>query len=96
MRCVRLRFLIDNEEASGPFNLSAPNPVTNKEFSAAVGSVMQRPSRLPVPSLALSTILGEMSTVLLDGQRAIPRRLQELGFTFDFPELAGALKDLLS
>ena len=91
-----LRFLIDHAKASGPFNLSAPNPVTNKEFSATVGSAMGKPSRLPVPSPALSTLFGEMSTVLLDGQRVIPKRLQELGFTFEFPELDGALKDLLS
>ena len=90
-----LRFLLENNEATGAFNLSAPNPVRNSEFAKTVGSVMGRPSLLPVPSPALSTLYGEMSTVLLDGQRAIPARLQAMGFTFDFPALEAALKDLL-
>ena len=91
-----LRFLIDQEAASGPFNLTAPNPMKNKDFAKTVGSVMGRPSLLPVPSPALSTALGEMSTVLLDGQRVVPGRLLELGFEFKYPELDVALKDLLS
>jgi uncharacterized protein len=91
-----LRLLIDQADAAGPFNLTAPNPVTNKEFAHAVGSVMGRPSMFPVPGPVLGMAFGEMSTVLLDGQRAIPRRLQELGFAFEFPTLEGALKDLLS
>lgn len=91
-----LRFLIDQEEATGPFNLAAPNPVKNKEFAKTLGTVMGRPSMFPVPSPALSAAFGEMSTVLLDGQRAIPKRLTELGFEFKYPELEEALKDLLS
>ncbi len=90
-----LRFLIDHESATGPFNLTAPNPVTNQEFAETVGSVMGRPSMLPVPSLALSTMFGEMSTVLLDGQRVVPAILLEMGFEFHFAELENALEDLL-
>ena len=91
-----LRFLIEHDDASGPFNLTAPNPVTNQEFAKTLGSVMGKPSLLPVPSAALSLAFGEMSTVLLDGQRAVPSRLMECGFEFKYPNLEDALKDLLS
>lgn len=90
-----IRFLMDNEMATGPFNLTAPAPLSNKEFASVVGKVMGRPAFLPVPAPALKLALGEMSTVLLDGQRALPRRLQELGFEFNHPALEGALEDLL-
>lgn len=91
-----LRFLIDQQDASGAFNVTAPNPVTAKEFAKTVGTVMGRPSLFPVPSPALSVAFGEMSTVLLDGQRAVPARLLEMGFEFRYPELNQALQDLLS
>lgn len=90
-----IRFLMENETASGPFNLTAPNPLTNKQFASVVGQAMGRPSLMPAPAFALKLALGEMSTVLLDGQRAVPSRLQELGFEFDFATLDAALKDLL-
>lgn len=90
-----IRFLMENETASGPFNLTAPNPLTNKEFASVVGQAMGRPSLMPAPAFALKLALGEMSTVLLDGQRAVPSRLQEFGFEFDFATLDAALKDLL-
>lgn len=90
-----IRFLMDNEMATGPFNLTAPAPLSNKEFASVVGKVMGRPAFLPAPAPALKLALGEMSTVLLDGQRALPRRLQELGFEFNHPALEGALEDLL-
>ena len=90
-----IQFLLNQENASGPFNLSAPNPVTNKEFGKILGKVMGRPALMPTPGAAMKAILGEMSTVLLDGQRAVPSRLQELGFTFTFPLLENALRDLI-
>jgi len=90
-----IRFLIETEEASGPFNLTAPHPLTNAEFGRAVGRVLGRPAWLPAPALALRLALGEMATVVLDGQRAVPRRLLDLGFTFRFPEAEAALRDLL-
>lgn len=89
-----IRFLIENEEATGVFNLSAPTPLTNKEFSAKLGKVMGRPSILPVPDFALKAGFGEMSTVLLDGQRAVPKRLQDLAFDFKFPTAEAAFQDL--
>jgi hypothetical protein len=90
-----IRFLMENEAASGPFNLTAPNPLPNAEFGKVLGRVLRRPSAVPVPGFAMRLLLGEVATVVLDGQRVLPRRLQELGFTFRFPELEAALRDLL-
>jgi uncharacterized protein (TIGR01777 family) len=89
-----IRFLIENQEAKGIFNLSAPEPLSNKEFAAKLGNVMNRPALFPVPSIALKTLFGEMSTVLLDGQRAVPTHLQALGYNFKFPTAEAAFKDL--
>lgn len=90
-----IQFLIGNEAASGPFNGTAPGLVTNAEFSRVLGRVIHRPALFRVPSFVLRLLLGEMSTVVLDGQRAVPRRLLNLGFTFAFPTLEEALQDLL-
>jgi uncharacterized protein (TIGR01777 family) len=90
-----IRFLIDNPVAQGPFNVTAPHPVTNAQFSRMLGRVARRPNYFPVPAFALRLALGELSTVVLDGQRAVPRRLQDLGFGFQFPRLKAALRDLL-
>ena len=90
-----IRSLIDNESARGPFNLVAPNPLTNADFGRVLGRVLRRPFLFPIPALALRLLAGEMSTILLDGQRAIPRHLHGLGFTFRFPEAEAALRDLL-
>ena len=90
-----IRFLIENDNAAGPYNLSAPNPPRNRDFVRDLGRAMGRPSLLPTPSFALRALFGEMSTVLLDGQRAAPARLQENGFTFVFPHAIAALKDLV-
>jgi uncharacterized protein (TIGR01777 family) len=89
-----LRFLIENENASGPFNLCAPNPVTNAQFSRAIGRVINRPSWLPLPGFAMRLAFGEVSDLLLEGQRGIPKRLQELGFSFRYPTVEVALHDI--
>jgi len=90
-----IKFLLDHPSADGPFNLAAPNPVTNKQFGDILGATMRRPAFMPTPGIAMKAIFGEMSTVLLDGQRAVPQRLEELGFAFTFPTLREALSDLL-
>jgi uncharacterized protein (TIGR01777 family) len=90
-----IRFLIEHEEAGGPFNLVAPEPLTNAQFARALGRVMGRPSWIPIPGFALKLAFGEVASVLLEGQRALPKRLQELGFEFRFPTAEAALKDLL-
>ncbi len=89
-----LRFLIESDEARGPFNLTSPNPLTNKEFSRVLGRVLRRPSFLPAPAFALKLALGEMSTLVLDGQRALPSRLGDLGFAFHYPDAESALRQL--
>jgi uncharacterized protein (TIGR01777 family) len=90
-----IRFLLENDRASGPFNLTAPEPITNRQFSRVLGEVLHRPSLLPAPAFALRLALGEMADMLLNGQRAVPSQLQELGYTFRFPEAEAALRDLL-
>jgi uncharacterized protein (TIGR01777 family) len=90
-----LRFLIDHPQASGAFNLTAPYPLTNAGFAKVLGQVLGRPSWLPVPGLALKLAFGEVSGVLLEGQRAVPQRLLDLGFEFRFPNAEAALRDLL-
>jgi len=90
-----IRFLMENERANGAFNLAAPTPLTNAKFSRLLGQRLRRPILIPTPAFALRLLFGEMATALLDGQRAIPRRLLQLGFTFQFPEAGTALKDLL-
>jgi hypothetical protein len=90
-----IKFLLENEEAQGVYNLSAPNPVQNKELAKIIGKEMGRPWFVPAPAFALKTALGEVSTVVLDGQRAIPDKLQKEGFTFAYPHAEEAIDDLL-
>jgi uncharacterized protein (TIGR01777 family) len=90
-----IRFLIEHPDASGPFNLCAPDVVTNRDFARTAGRVLGRPSLFPLPGFALRAVFGEMSTVLLDGQRAVPQRLLDVGYTFRFPKLEDALRDLV-
>jgi uncharacterized protein len=87
-------YLIKNAEANGPYNLTAPNPLTNAEFGRVLGRVMNRPSLIPVPGFAFNLLFGEVATVVLEGQRALPQRLLDLGYTFQFPEAEAALRDL--
>ncbi|WP_085700876.1 TIGR01777 family oxidoreductase [Pseudomonas sp. B26(2017)] len=87
-------FLLHRNQASGPYNACAPNPVRNREFARTLGSVLHRPAFIPMPALALKVGLGEMSLLLLGGQRATPKRLLEAGFTFRFTDLRAALDDL--
>ncbi|GAC25424.1 epimerase family protein SAR0825 [Paraglaciecola mesophila KMM 241] len=86
--------IIDNIECKGVYNFTAPNPVTNAEFSKTLASVLHRPSLLPMPSFALRVIMGEAADLLLYGQRVIPKRLQESGYQFHYPELEHALECL--
>lgn len=90
-----IRFLIEHEDVDGPFNLTAPEPVTNRDLSRALGQVLHRPSFAPAPGFALRLLLGEMADALLHGQRAVPRRLLDLGYVFRYPEALAALRNLL-
>jgi len=90
-----IRFLIENSNAEGAFNLCAPNPITNGEFSRILGKVLHRPSFLPVPGFALQLALGERAGLITGSQKQVPKRLLELGFTFQYPGAESALRDLL-
>lgn len=89
-----IRSLIENKEAQGVFNLTAPNPVTSREFAKTMGKVMGRPSIIPVPSFAMKIAFGEVSMTALEGQRVIPKHLLDLGFEFKYPDLEEALLEI--
>jgi uncharacterized protein len=91
-----LLFCIDNRDATGPVNVTAPVPVTNAELSRALGHALGRPAILPVPAIALRVLYGEMSEMVTTGQRVIPERLRELGYRFAHPEIEAALVDVLA
>jgi uncharacterized protein (TIGR01777 family) len=90
-----IQFALTNEQAEGPLNLAAPNPVTNSEMAKKIGEVMGRPSFVPAPGFAIKMALGEMSVLVLQGQRAVPAKLQALGFQFKYETIEPALRDLL-
>ncbi len=80
----------------GPLNATAPNPVTNREFSKTLGRVLGRPAFMPTPGFALKMVFGEMAeSLLLEGQKVLPERTLESGFSYRYPELEGALRSLL-
>ena len=91
-----LLWALDTDRASGTYNATAPNPVTNREFSKTLGRVLGRPAVVPVPKLALRARFGsELGEVAAGGQRTVPRRALDAGFEFRYPELEPALRDLL-
>ncbi len=87
-----IRFLMDTEGLTGPFNLTAPHPLTNGEITAAMARVLRRPALFPVPSPVLRAALGEMAGDVLGSQRVVPKRLLESGFTFAFPGIEDAIR----
>jgi len=91
-----LLWALDNEKVSGTINSTAPNPVSNREFSKAIGRALGRPASVPVPGFVLDLKFGgEFGRVLRGGQRVMPRRALDLGYKFRYPEIDGALKNLL-
>ena len=88
-------FELDTQEANGPVNLTAPEPVTNKELSKTLGRVLRRPAFAPVPALAVKALYGEMADIVITGQRAVPAHLNRLGYAFKQPALEAALRDNL-
>lgn len=95
---VRLvSWAITHDGARGPLNATAPQPVTNAEFSTALGRALRRPSLLPAPAFALRLLLGEMAdALLLSSQRALPVRATDLGFTFRYSNIDEALANVLA
>jgi uncharacterized protein (TIGR01777 family) len=82
-------------ELEGPLNVTAPEPATNKDFSRTLGRVLRRPAFAPVPALAVKALYGEMAMIVTTGQRAVPARLQELGYEFRRPDLEAALRSVV-
>jgi uncharacterized protein (TIGR01777 family) len=89
-------WLIATDAARGPFNLTAPNPVTNREFTRTLARAMHRPALFRAPGFALKTILGEFAEFVLTGQRVLPAQAESLGFRFTFRELEPALRHLFA
>ena len=91
-----IQLLLENENARSPFNVVSPNPATNREFTRTLGKVLNKPAIVPAPRFALKLAFGEMADgALLASQRALPARLEELGFRFSYPELESALRHVL-
>jgi uncharacterized protein (TIGR01777 family) len=88
--------VIEDDAAAGPFNVTAPGPVTNAEFTKALGRALHRPTVIPVPAFALKVALGELADVLLTGQRAVPAKADALGYRFRHPHVAEALAAAVS
>ncbi|SEQ91469.1 hypothetical protein SAMN05421690_1003119 [Nitrosomonas sp. Nm51] len=87
--------LLNNNALEGVFNLTAPNPATNRDFTQALAAQLKRPALLPMPGWALKFMLGERAGLLLGSQRVMPKRLQDAGFQFKYPMLDAALADVL-
>jgi uncharacterized protein (TIGR01777 family) len=90
-----IRFLIEQEETRGIYNLAAPEAVQNKDFGKAIGWALSRPSFFPTPAFFFKAAFGETATMILDGLKIIPKRLVDAGFEFKFPQIKPALRDLL-
>lgn len=91
-----IRYLVEDSTLSGPINLVSPNPVTNKEFTMTLGSVLNRPTFMPIPSLAAKMLFGEMAdALLLASARVMPTKLIDAGYEFKYPTLRPALESIL-
>jgi uncharacterized protein (TIGR01777 family) len=88
-------FVAEHPEITGPVNFTAPNPVRNRELTRALGEVLNRPTFFKAPEFMVRLTLGEFGDTLLTGQKVFPKRLQDAGFEFKFPDIDKALKDLL-
>jgi uncharacterized protein (TIGR01777 family) len=89
-------FLMKHPEISGPVNLCAPGPIRNKDLAKALGKALHRPSFMPAPGVMIKLVLGDFGSVLLGGQRVIPRRLLDSGFEFQYPEIDKALQSIIT
>lgn len=89
-----IRWIVQTPEAAGPINLTAPHPVTNREFARALGRALKRPSLVPAPRLAIKLVVGELADYIVTGQRALPARAQALGYHFRYPEIDIAFRGI--
>ncbi|MGL5758232.1 TIGR01777 family oxidoreductase [Plesiomonas sp.] len=88
-------FLLANPTLQGPFNMTAPYPARNYDFSETLADVLHKPHIMKIPALALNLSMGEMAVLILSGQKAVPAKLEKAGFEFKFTDLQAALTDLL-
>jgi NAD dependent epimerase/dehydratase family enzyme len=88
-------YCIHTEQIEGSVNVTAPNPVQMKEFGKTIGKVLNRPHWIPVPSFGLQLLMGEMSMIILKGQRVLPEKLIQQNYIFTYTVLEDALRDLL-
>jgi uncharacterized protein (TIGR01777 family) len=91
-----IQFALETDEVRGPLNATAPVPVTNKQFAKALGKALWRPSWFPTPRWLLRLVLGEVADLVTKGQRVLPKRAQELGYAFKFPDIHSALRDIFA
>jgi uncharacterized protein (TIGR01777 family) len=89
-----IEFILENNQISGPVNLTSPNPVTNQEFTSALARALRRPALFPAPAFALKLALGGFSTEILGSKKVLPSALTEAGFNFEFPHIGPALDAL--
>ena len=101
MSCIEIADLstmvttcLHDEAISGPVNAVMPEPVTNAEFTKAIARASYRPARFPAPTFALRLALGDLSHLLLDSQRVIPKRFQQEGFKYRFPTMDSAMEEV--
>jgi hypothetical protein len=94
--CRLFERAIHDESVSGPVNVTAPNPVSNREFAKTLGRVLHRPAWLPTPGFALRLVLGRVARMLLTGQFVVPRVAEEMGFPFEHATAESAIRDLLA
>lgn len=87
--------LLTQPDLSGPFNFTAPQPQQNRDLAKILGKVLGRPSWMPAPAFMIKLALGEFGSVLLEGQRVLPKKLLDSGFAFHYSQLEMALQDLL-
>jgi hypothetical protein len=88
--------IMKNEQLSGPVNLTAPNPVSNTEFTKTLGSSLHRPTVIAMPAFALRLLMGEVADeLLLSGQKVVPEKIIEHGYQFNFPDLSGAIASIV-
>ncbi|MCA1959478.1 MAG: TIGR01777 family oxidoreductase [Desulfomonile sp.] len=94
--CRAALFVIEHPEISGPVNFCAPNPVRNADLADAIGNTLHRPSFIPAPGFVIKLVMGEFGSVILKGQRVVPKMLKKHGFHFNYGRIEDALNNLLS
>jgi len=92
---LAVKFILEHKDIDGPVNFCAPNPVKNRDFANAMGHVLRRPAIMPAPSFMIRLVMGEFGDLMLFSQRAMPEKLLSYGFTFNHPEVEGAVRDIV-